>query len=171
MRRPLMKQIAILFWGCFILYFGFTLIGTDPYAQDEADKYETALGILTAGGGRVDKGAQLEFDAANKKLIIVKGFFSVPPGRAVPVSGAFKIIPEFGSPAGPINLTLVQNKANGKWLATDGKMAIYYKTSSGLIEGHSIKIIGGPENPITIDGHPFSNTTILIKDGKPVKSK
>ena len=171
MRRTFMKQIAVLIWGCLILYFGFTQIVTISYAQDESKNYETALGILTAGGGRVDKGAQLKFDAANKKLIIVKGFFSVPSGHAVPVSGAFKIIPEFGSAAGPINLTLVQNKADGKWLATDGKMAIYYKTSSGLIEGHSIKIIGGSENPITIDGHPFSNTTILIKGGKPVRSK
>jgi len=73
--------------------------------------------------------------------------------------------------ASPLEVTLVQDKATRKWIATNGR---YYADSQetrdldGFIEGHVIHVIGGTNNPIRIKGRSFANTTVHIKNGAPV---
>ena len=39
-----------------------------------------------------------------------------------------------------------------------------------VFEGLKIFVVGGADNPVKIVGTAFSDTTIIIKDGKPLKS-
>jgi len=64
-------------------------------------------------------------------------------------------------------ITLVRDLDTGGWLATDGHLL----TTLGplqLIEGHVVRIVGGRESPILIAGQPFSDITVVIKNGQPV---
>lgn len=70
--------------------------------------------------------------------------------------------------AAPVKITLVQDKATGKWLATDGLLATD-EGREGVIEGHIVRIEGGHETPIRIAGEEVANCTVVITKGKPVK--
>jgi hypothetical protein len=65
-------------------------------------------------------------------------------------------------------ITFVQDLASREWLATNG--LLYVRKHQGyLLEGQKIKVVGGQDKALVIDGQPFADTTLVIVNGKPVK--
>lgn len=68
----------------------------------------------------------------------------------------------------PVSVKLFQEEETGKWCATDGMLGIS-EDDSIVFEGLKIIVIGGAGKPVKIAGAAFSDTTVVIKEGKPVK--
>lgn len=143
------------------------LMASPPTLPAEAKgAWETAVGTLK-GVYQVEQGAKVRIDGGN--LVIVQGFFVVAKGEAYPVPKAgLYVLPFRYSGTGDLQITLVQDKATGQWLVTDGRIAVT-EHKKGFVEGHQIRIIGEQEDLVKIDGMPFSNGTFKIRQGKPVK--
>jgi len=61
-----------------------------------------------------------------------------------------------------VEITLLQNKKSGEWLATKGWLGIKYGEYF-LIDNTRVKVIGGDSNPILINGKPYTNTELVAK--------
>ena len=125
--------------------------------------YQTAVGKLV-NGYTLEAGAALKM---GEKLSISSGFFSIPSGGACWFDGTLTIIAG-RTHAAPLKVTLVQDKATGEWLATDG-LLVTQEGQEGLIEGHVAEIVGGQAKPVKIGGREFADCTVEIRDGKPAK--
>jgi uncharacterized protein (TIGR03067 family) len=126
--------------------------------------YETAVGKLT-NGFTLEADASLKVE--EKGIAINAGFYAIRPGHARWFDGTLVVVAD-KKHAPPLSVTLVQDRATGEWLATDGLLATE-DGKEGLIEGHSVKIVGGEKRPVSISGNEFANCTVVVRQGKPVK--
>lgn len=126
-----------------------------------SEKYQTSLGTLPCGW-LIQNGNQIKMVGNNMEIIFA--FIHMGSDEATP------ILDNVGVFQGKTNLsphiTFVVDQNSGKWVATNGTMCIK-NDETLLLNNTTVKIIGGGENPIKILGQPFSNTTVLIKKGKP----
>jgi hypothetical protein len=141
------------------------LVSQQPAGK--ATKYETELGTLYEGVS-IEKGAEISFGTSGNMEIIF-GFMGLSSSNAFPVGADLRVFTAHSVTNKP-QVTLVQDKATGKWLATNGRIALE-KGNIGVVEGHKIKILGGQNDPIKIDGQPFAATIVVITNGKPVVQK
>ena len=133
--------------------------------------FKTSIGTLH-GRYTLEDGAEIAF-TGNKGVEVVFGFVSIAKGDALPVGVAIDVCTT-RSDTKKSRITLVQDKKTGKWLATDGRVGLLKGKRDSepvVFEGHTIIIIGGSKKPIKISGVPFSDTTVIIKGGKPVRQK
>jgi hypothetical protein len=126
------------------------------------EKYQTSLSTLNSGfllqnGNRMGTGP-------SGNLIIIFGLIHIGSDEATALGSNVEIF-EGKTNLSP-NITLLQDRKSGKWLATNGTMCIDNGTIK-VLDNSTIRIIGGTENPVKIEGRPFSDTTIVIKNGKP----
>jgi hypothetical protein len=124
----------------------------------EKTTYQTALGPLIEGS-TLGKGTVISSSGEFKS-----GCIEVGKGQAFEVGNVFDVLRQKSSESEPA-LTLVQDKATGHWLATDGIVGIDQGVIGGLFEGHTVHIVGGSENPIVIGGKTFSDTNVVIRNG------
>jgi hypothetical protein len=143
--------IPLLFAGC-------TGMGTS---------YDTDIGTLKKGDIVIESGAEINFTTNGMEIIF--GFVKIQEGQAVSLNEGLEVFAGHKRMPEP-SITLVQDKATGKWLATGGVLATA-KQKFGLVEGHIVKIIGGTRDPIKIEGYSFANSVIIIREGKPVEQK
>jgi len=136
-------------------------------ASGKTTAYDTELGTLYEGMS-IEAGAEVSFGMSGNMEIIF-GFMELSSSNAFPVPSQLRIFTERSVTNKP-QVTLVQDRITGKWLATRGKLALA-KGEAGLVEGHRIKILGGKNNPIKIDGQSFAETTVVITNGTPVAKK
>lgn len=128
----------------------------------ETTKYETTVGVLTRGY----KQLLLSIKPLRAGKFVLFGLLDISPSEAFVVGNALVVF-EDCTDLEPPKITLVQDKISGVWLATDGHLATV-DDSVGLFEGHTIKVVGGVTNPIRIGGKSFDDTTVIIKNGKPI---
>jgi len=148
--------------GVFLfLSVGSTCAQAPMTAGDATKKFDTVLGTLSEGGV-LEAGSQ--FDLGGNAIFAVLAF---PKGSAVALDEArFDICLDYGIEPPP-SITLVQDSTTGKWLVTDGRLGML-REQLVLVEGHTVKIIGGEGSPIHIGDKPFFDTTVVIEGGRPV---
>lgn len=127
-------------------------------------EYETSHGKLKANMLLENENQRISMSGSTMK--IVHGFYFMSADNAMPVGKELQVYS--GATVNvPLNITLIQDKRNGNWLATDGRIFINNDTLC-LLEGHEIQVIDGRDDPIYIAGQSFSDATVVIKNGKPV---
>jgi hypothetical protein len=171
-----MKQ-RIVFFNLISLVAMFVAVGLFPYhtkplqagdltgttATGKDTQFETSIGMLTRNV-KVLKGAKLKVVSPGK-VAISFGFIYIDPKNAFPIEESIEIYMG-DKPDHPAMITLVRDLKSGKWLVTDGY--IFYKDPKYmLLDGDTVKIIGGKDNPVYIDNQPFADTTVYIRNGKP----
>jgi len=67
-----------------------------------------------------------------------------------------------------MKVKMFQDQNTGKWCVTDGFVATT-KNDLAVFNGLTISIMGGKENPVIIDGEPFSDSVVEINNGKVYK--
>ncbi|MBU0545624.1 MAG: hypothetical protein KKH97_09820 [Proteobacteria bacterium] len=96
-------------------------------------------------------------------------FLNILPGKAMPVGDELEIYTKgTATTTNTPKVIFVQDISTGDWLATSG-VIFFIDSKLFLLNDHEIKIIGGRERPFKIAGQQFYETTLKIKDGKPVK--
>jgi hypothetical protein len=147
----------------------FVLTNKWSIAEAEPKQYETSLGKLKDQILLLNEGNRVRQDSSGQ-LHILFGYVLLQKDWATLIGDSIEVYTGLKEPV-PSDITLevifVQDKITGKWLATDGFICIH-NGSLVLLDGHKIKVLGGVDDPINIAGRPFSNTTIIIKNGKPV---
>jgi len=145
-------------------YEGIPIIQKD--ARGQVKHYKTALGELKAGM-LILKGSQMT--RPGSKMEIKEGYFAISSDGGVSITNPVQIFK--GTPyqkLTPLVITFVQDLASREWLATNG--LLYVRKHQGyLLEGQKIKVVGGQDKALVIDGQPFADTTLVIVNGKPVK--
>lgn len=129
-------------------------------------KYQTSLGQLN-NGFLLQNDNQVSMDKSGN-LLIVFGFIHMGSDEAVEIDNNVAVFQ--GETNLSPHITFVQDQKNGKWLATNGTMCIQ-NNSNLLLDNTTIKVIGGTDKPIKIAGQPFADTTVLIKNGRPIVMK
>ena len=137
-------------------------------AKGQVRRYKTALGELKASMVLL-KGSQMT--KAGNKMEMKEGYFAITSDGGVSISYPVEIFK--GKPyqtITPLTITFVQDLASRDWLATDG--LLYVRKYQGyLLEGQRVKVVGGKDKPVIIDGQPFADATLVIQNGKPVKKR
>jgi hypothetical protein len=161
---PLLSVMLLPCSACGERYEGVPIIQKD--ARGQVKQYRTALGKLNAGM-LILKGSQMT--KLGNKMEIKEGYFAIGADGAVSITNPVQIFK--GKPyqtLTPLLITFVQDLASHDWLATDG--LLYVRKHQGyLLEGQKVKVVGGQDNPLVIDGQPFADTFLVIVNGKPVK--
>lgn len=162
---------------CFILFSGWGFGGV-AFSEDEAIPIEGVL--FNIGDGEKIKSPWGELDSQmlllndhqrismsgnNMEIVFGLIYWSNSSGMHVEPAIKFSSLYEAKS---PISVKLFQEEGSGKWCATDGILGIS-RSKSIVFEGLTITVIGGTDDPIRIAGELLSDTTVIIKDGKPVK--
>ncbi len=136
--------------------------------------YETSIGILHYGFHIDDNDVLMS--PSNGAVGSFLGFATITETEAIEISDAIYASSKADFYTKKVSITLVQDKKTGKWLATAGKIGLFKAdlVTNGniivvLLEGQTIRIIGGKDKPIKILGSPFSDTTVVIREGKPVE--
>jgi hypothetical protein len=145
-------------------YPGTPMIQKD--ATGKVKRYKTASGELTATWLLLF-GSQLT--KAGSKMEFKEGYFAVSSDGGVPITNPVQIFK--GKPyqvLTPLEITFVQDRISGAWLATNG--LLYVRKQQGyLLEGQRVRVIGGKDKPLFLDGQPFADANLVILNGKPVK--
>ena len=127
--------------------------------------YETVLGSLVEWELNMNKnmpGTQIEF--RGNQLYLVKGGALIAKNEAMSITNNQIRIVLGLSCNPPPKISVVQETKTENWLLTDGLVGVNHNEWV-FLNGHEIKVIGGP---FLIQGLPFSDTTVLITDGKPI---
>lgn len=141
--------------------------GENKNGQANKGPYDTALGKLEYGvvipsGTPVKpvKGGSFTYEYI---------FLNILPGKALPVGDGLEVYAKgTATTTNTPKVTFVQDISTGDWLATDG-VIFFIDGKLFILNDHEIKIIGGKERPFQIADQQFYETSIKIKDGKPVK--
>lgn len=141
--------------------------GENKNSQDNKGPYDTALGKLEYGvvipsGTPVKpvKGGSFTYEYI---------FLNILPGKALPVGDGLEAYTKgTATTTNTPKVTFVQDISTGDWLATDG-VIFFIDGELFILNDHEIKILGGKDRPLKIAGQQFYETTLKIKDGKPVK--
>ena len=141
--------------------------GENKNSQVNKGPYDTVLGKLEYGvvipSGTPVK--PVEGGSFTYKYI----FLSILPGKAMPVGDGLEVYTkETATTTNTPKVTFVQDISTGDWLATSG-VIFFIDSKLFILNDHEIKIIGGKERPFKIAGQKFYETSVKIKDGKPVK--
>ncbi len=99
---------------------------------------------------------------------IVFGSIIIGAEDAVNIGEDLKVYTEWDATS-TSKITLVQDKQNDKWFGTNGRLFIRNSSERVVLNGQTIKVIGGADNPVNIAGKAFSDTTVIIKDGEPIE--
>jgi len=137
------------------------LTGTTGTEKDTP--FETSIGTLK-GNVRFLPGAELG-EVSPGELAIFFGFINIDSKNAFPIDEPIEIYMG-DKPDHPAMITLVRDLKSGKWIVTDGYIC-YKHPKYMLLDGDTIKIIGGKNNSVYIDNQPFADTTVYIRNGKP----
>ena len=135
---------------------------TKTGAADKDAPFETSLGTLTRKNTLL-RGNLVE--VAPGKLAVTLGFICIDSKNAFPIKEPIKVYMG-DKPDHPTVITLVQDLKSDKWLATDGCIC-YKHPKYMLLDGDTVKIIGGEDNPVYIGNQPFADTTVYLRNGKP----
>ena len=161
---------------CFILfsgwYFGGVVFSEDNeipiqgvlFSIGNGEKIESPWGKLDNQMLLLNDHQQISLSGNNLKVIFGLTYWSSTSGMHV--ENVLKFSPLYEAKS-PVSLKLFQEEGSGKWCATDGILGIN-NDDPVVFEGLTITIIGGADNPIRIAGVSLSDTTVIIKDGKPV---
>ena len=162
---------------CFILFSG-SYFGNVAFSDDEAipiqgvlfnigegEKIKSPWGNLDSQMLLLNDHQQISMSGNNMKIIFGLIYWSNTSGMSV--ENGLKFSPLYEAKS-LISVKLFQEEGSGKWCATDGILGIS-NNNSVVFEGLTITVIGGTDDPIRIAGVLLSDTTVIIKDGKPVK--
>jgi len=120
-------------------------------ASDE--KYETEIGALK-GGFLLQNGNQMR----NGK--IVSGAIYMDAETAYAIEKKIGVLET--KKKLDVEVTLLQDKKSGNWLATQGWLCMK-NGEVFLLDNTRVKVIGGKKNPILIDDRPYSNTEMVVR--------
>jgi hypothetical protein len=98
---------------------------------------------------------------------ILFGIFYFDEKSATTCDGELKIT-DLWTAKTKMQVKMFQEQNTGKWCVTDGFVAIT-NSEMAVFNGLIISIIGGKEKPVMIDGKPFSDSVVEIKNGKAYK--
>ena len=119
----------------------------------DGQEYETDIGVLK-GGFLLQNGNQMR----NGKMAF--GAAYMDSEHAISINKNMNVMQT--NQKLDVEVTLLQDKKNGKWLATKGWIGIkdgeYF-----LLDNTRVKVIGGDKNPILINGKSFTNTELIAK--------
>lgn len=147
-----------------ILLVGNVLVSAQSLrSKDTGITYQTPLGTLKQGGSLEDGS---EFDLSGR---IIAGFMRMGHDQALAFNiHSLSVSRQLKSPS-PVQITLVQDQATRKWIATDGTIDII-DNNLVLVEGHTVNVLGGADQPFLIEGQPFFETQVKIQNGRPVRN-
>lgn len=160
-----MKKL-IVFACLAVLLSTLPLRGQGIRASGEEDAFQTESGALK-NGATLLKGAII--GVVNEKLKLVFGFFGIEKGFGLPLkkdlvaTSRQEPLPD-GRKA---EITLVRETGTKRWIATNGVLA-RDGDDEMLVEGHTVYIVGGRDNPVRICGKDFSDSTVIIENGRAV---
>jgi hypothetical protein len=97
-------------------------------------------------------------------LNIIFGIFYFDEKSATPFDGKLKISDSWTA-SKKLKVKMFQDENTGKWCATDGFVATT-SNDTLVFNGLEISVIGGKEKPLIINGEPFSDCTVEIKNGR-----
>lgn len=97
-------------------------------------------------------------------LNILFGIFYLDKKMATNFDGNLKITNLWRAKT-KVEVKMFQDLNTHKWCVTDGFVA-YANNEIAVFNGLIISIIGGKEVPVMIDGKPYSDSVVEIKDGK-----
>lgn len=123
--------------------------------------YNTSIGklkdsLLLQNGNKISQNA-------SGGITIVFGFIHIQSNEATGILDDITIFK--GKTNLTSKITFIQDLDNKKWVATDGVMCID-NGSIKLLDNTTVKVVGGKDNPIKIDGKEFHDTSVTIKNGK-----
>jgi hypothetical protein len=175
-------SVNVIAMGVF-LYFVLTVgffFGGDTFAEDETLPIKGVL-IASGKGGEKIKSSWGELDSrqlllnahqrislSGNNLKIIFGLVHWDTKSASHIDNDLKFSSQYVAKS-PVSVKLFQEDGSGKWCATDGILGIS-NDKYMVFEGLKLSIIGGADNPVKIAGTAFADTTIIIKDGKTLKS-
>jgi hypothetical protein len=116
--------------------------------------YETEIGTLK-GDAIILNGNRMDL----KNGQIISAIMYVGSEQAFKIKSEIKISDLAKGKS--CSLTLLQDKNNKEWLATNGWLGII-NNETYIIDNCQLKILGGEKNPITIDGKTYSNTELRV---------
>jgi hypothetical protein len=132
-------------------------------------RYNTPLGLLT-NGYILEKGSELKVSMPGSIIKGVKfGSYKVEKDKALWFDGTLKIISDKKLKK-TLKITILQDQDTKEWLATDGTLAVS-NDKIGVLDEHIIVIVGGGTKTVNIGGDFFSDCTVEIKNGKPIKKE
>jgi hypothetical protein len=104
---------------------------------------------------------------SGNNLNILFGIFYFDEKSATTFDGKLKIT-NLWTAKTKVQVKMFQDQNTRKWCVTDGFVATT-KNDMAVFNGLKISIMGGKENPVMIDGKPFSDSVVEIKNGKVYK--
>ena len=177
------KNLIHVIAMCVSLYFVFSLsfcCNSIAFAADETIPIEGVI-LASGKGGEKIKSSWGELDSkmlllnahqrislSGNNLKIIFGLVHWDTKTASYISNSLAFSSLYVAKA-PVSVKLFQEKSSGKWCATEGILGLS-NDKFIVFEGLKIFVVGGVDNPVKIVGTAFSDTTIIIKDGKPLKS-
>jgi len=170
------KYVALLLF-CSILFSG-SYFGNIALAEGDEipikgvlfniggdEKIKSPWGELDSQMLLLNDHQQISMSGNNMKIIFGLIYWSSTSGMQLDPVIKFSGLYEAKS---PISVKLFREEGSGKWCATDGILGIS-NSNPIVFEGLTITVIGGADDPIRVAGVLLSDTTVIIKDGKPVK--
>lgn len=177
--KKLIHVIAMCVSLCFVLSTSFCFVD-NVIAEDDAIPIKGTL-LASGKGGEKIKSSWGELDSqmlllnahqqislSGNKLKIVFGLVHWDTKTATYVGDDLSFSSRYVAKS-PVSVKLFQEEGTGKWCATEGILG-QGNNKFIVFEGLKLMVIGGANKPIKIAGTVFSNTTIIIKDGKPKKA-
>lgn len=177
LRNSIFGAYVALVVFCFILFSGWYFGGV-AFSEDDEIPIQGVLFAIGSGEkikspwGELDSQMLLlndhqQISMAGNRMKIIFGLTYWSNASSMYVENGLKFSPLYEAKS-PISVKLFREEGSGKWCATDGILGIN-NDDQVVFEGLTITVIGGADNPIRIAGVPLSDTTVIIKDGKPVK--
>lgn len=145
------------------------------WALEKQKTYSTSMGILR-GESLGEKLVLYTNPPAMDRLVLI---VNVAAGCGAAIGDSLEVVRGNTRSEVPRQIiTLTQDTNQNQWIATDGWIAATQPDAvsfdrtlvTAVVEGHIVKIVGGSNQPIKIGGEFFADTTVAIKDGKPVPS-
>jgi len=104
---------------------------------------------------------------SGNNLNILFGMFYFDEKSATNFDGKLKITNMWAAKT-KMRVKMFQDQNAGQWCVTEGFVATT-NNEMAVFNGLTISVIGGKENPLMIDGKPFSDSVVEIKNEKVYK--
>ena len=127
----------------------------------DGQEYETDIGVLK-GTFLLQNGSQknIQQNGDKFKMDVLYGAVYMTDKTAVEIKKDLSVMQT--DQKLDVEVTLIQEEGSGKWLATNGWLCMK-GDNLFLLENTRVKVIGGEEKPIFINGKPFLNTDFVAK--------
>lgn len=164
-----MKHFYAVLISTMIIFAAFTATAQEVeielkglYLMSEPKQIHSPWGLLENSMLLLNNPQRVSRDGNN--LSILFGLMYFDEKSATSFDGELEITNSWTAKT-PMQVKMFFDETTGKWFVTKGFIATS-NNEMAVFNGLKISIIGGKEKPVMIDGKPFSDSVVEIKNGK-----